>query len=65
MFCIPTAAVSVSPVRWNDTSEEQMISTAMTVLARESDDDEDDGGGGGGGGGFRAMAERVLSIVGK
>ena len=41
-----------------------MISTAMTVLARESDDDDEDVDDDGGGG-FRAMAERVLSIVGK
>ena len=36
----------------------------MTVLARESDDDDEDVDDDGGGG-FRAMAERVLSIVGK
>ena len=51
-------------MRWNDTSEETMISTAMRVLARESDDDDEDVDDDGGGG-FRAMAERVLSIVGK
>ena len=42
-----------------------MISTPMTVLARESDDDDDDDDDDDGDDGIsRAMAGRVLSIVG-
>ena len=60
------AAFSVSQLRWNDTNKAEMISTPMTVLVREgNDDDDDDSDDDDNDGISRAMAERVLSIVGK